>query len=192
MADPLIGDQSFDPAEAQLLADGAPEATRRLLLLYRAYRNQGEQLQSLQGRAEMPDATETYEEVRDWVQDRSNYFDALDRAAEDLAASIGLSGPTAWEALTARLRELHGIEVLSEPELLKDGTVWRLQRREGLLLLAGRGDAGEPYVLDVARAGLARATCGNRAGAAAFAADERKTRAPWPAWPWPTISRAPC
>ena len=136
MADPLFGDQSFDPAEAQVLADGAPEATRRLLLLYRAYRNQGEQLQSLQGRAEMPDATGTYEEVRDWVQDRSNYFDSLDRAAEDLAASIGLSGPTAWEALTARLRGMHGIEVLSEAELLKDGTVWRLQRREGRLLLA--------------------------------------------------------
>ncbi len=136
LADPLFGDPPFDPAEAQRLADETPEAARRLLLLYRAYRNQAEQLESLRGRVVLPDATGTYEEVRDWVQDRNNYFDALDRAAENLADSIGLSGPNPWEALTGRLQDVHGIQVSSEPELLKDGTVWRLQRREGRLLLA--------------------------------------------------------
>jgi len=136
LADPLFGGQPLDAAEAQRLADGTPETTRRLLLLYRAFRNQQEQLQSLQGQAEIPDGTGAYEEVRDWVQDRSNHFDALDRAAENLATTLGSSSPMAWEALTAHFKAAHGIKVVSRPDLLQDGTVWRLQRREGWLLLA--------------------------------------------------------
>ena len=135
MADPLFGDGPFNAADAQRLAEGSPEATRRLLLLHRAYRNQVEQLHSLHGRAELPDAAGVYEEVRDWVQDRGNHFDALDRAAETLAAAIGLPGQASWDALVNRLLA-HGIHVVSRPELLKEGTVWRLQRREGRLLLA--------------------------------------------------------
>ena len=136
MADPLFGNQPFDPAEAQRVVEGTQEATKRLLLLYRAYRSQAEQLRSLQGRAGVPDAMGAYEEVRDWVQDHDNYFDELDRVAEDLAAAIEVSAPAAWEALASRLRHVHGLQVVSEPELLKDGTVWRLQPREGRLLLA--------------------------------------------------------
>lgn len=136
MADPLFGNQPFESAEAQRLADAAPEATRRLLLLHRAYRNLTEQLHSVQGRADLPDATGTYEEVRDWVQDRGNHFEVLDHAAETLAEEIGIPGSRTWDALTGRLRDAHGIEVLSEPELLREGTVWRLQRREAQLLLA--------------------------------------------------------
>ena len=136
MADPLFGDQPLDPAEAERLVEASPEAVRRLLLLHRAYRNQAEQLQPMRSRADTPDATGIYEEVRDWVQDHNNYFDTLDRAAEELAGTIAHSGATAWDALAGRLRDAHGIEVRSEPELLRDGTVWRLQRREGRLLLA--------------------------------------------------------
>lgn len=136
MADPLFGNQPFESAEAQRLADAAPEATRRLLLLHRAYRNLTEQLHNVQGRADLPDAAGTYEEVRDWVQDRGNHFEGLDHAAETLAEAIGIPGSRTWDALTGRLRDAHGIEVLSEPELLREGTVWRLQRREAQLLLA--------------------------------------------------------
>ena len=136
MADPLFGDEPLDPVEAERLVEAAPEAVRRLLLLHRAYRNQAEQLQPICGRTDVSDATGIYEEVRDWVQDHNNYFDALDRAAEDLASAIALSSATAWDALAGRLRDAHGIDVLSEPELLREGTVWRLQRREGKLLLA--------------------------------------------------------
>ena len=136
MADPLFGHQPFEPAEAQRLVEGTQEATKRLLLLYRAYRNQAEQLRSLQGRVGVPDAMGAYEEVRDWVQDHDNHFDELDRAAEDLSETVEVSAPAAWEALAGRLRHAHGLQVVSEPELLKDGTVWRLQPREGRLLLA--------------------------------------------------------
>lgn len=139
LADSLFGGEPFDPAEAERLVDLAPEATRRLLLLYRSYLNQGEQLQSIHGRADTPAPAGVYEEVRDWVQDCGNYFDTLDRAAEDLATAIGVSSETAWDVLAGRLRDVHGIEVLSEPGLLKEGAVWRLRRREGRLILAAEG-----------------------------------------------------
>ena len=136
MADPLFGAKAYSVAEAQLLAVQAPETAERLLLLYRAYRNQSEQLQSMQDRSEIPEPTGAYEEVRDWVQDHNNHFDTLDRAAERLAETIGLTAEAPWGAITARLEHHHGIKVSSEQALLRDGLVWRLERRDAKLLLA--------------------------------------------------------
>ncbi len=136
MADALFGPEPYSVAEAQRLADQSPETAERFLLLYRAYRNQAEQLQSLQERGEIPEPTGAYEEVRDWVQDHNNYFDTLDRAAEQLAETIELTGEAPWGSIAARLERHHGIKVSSEPALLRDGLVWRLERREARLLLA--------------------------------------------------------
>ena len=136
LADRLFGSLPLDPLEAQRLVEVAPEAVRRLLLLHRAYRSQAERLLTARGTGDTSDAVGDYEEVRDWVQDERNYFDGLDRAAEELAAIVGLPATAAWEALAERLRTQHGLEVVSEPELLRDGTVWQLRRKERRLLLA--------------------------------------------------------
>ena len=138
MADPLFGDQPLDPAE---MRSGSSRHLRKpcaaCCCCIGPTGTRPSTLQPMRSRADTPDATGIYEEVRDWVQDHNNYFDTLDRAAEETRGHHRSgSGATAWDALAGRLRDAHGIEVLSEPELLRDGTVWRLQRREGRLLLA--------------------------------------------------------
>lgn len=75
LSDPLFGSSRMDLAELQVTAQATPELGRRLLLLYRTYREQAEQLQTPEGRAVPPmsGSLAPYEEVRDWVQSRHNH-----------------------------------------------------------------------------------------------------------------------
>ena len=77
-----------------------------------------------------------YEEVRDWVQSRHNHFNGLDRAAEALFDAAGFASASLREDLARRLSDVHGIAVASDPSLLTEGTLWRLDRRAKRLLLA--------------------------------------------------------
>ncbi len=138
LSDPLFGSSRIDQAELQVAAQATPELARRLLLLYRTYREQTEQLQSPPGRA-APSASGSlapYEEVRDWVQSRENHFNGLDRAAEVLFETAGFASASLREDLARRLSAVHGLAVASDPSLLADGTLWRLDRRAKRLLLA--------------------------------------------------------
>ncbi len=93
LSDPLFGSSRMDLAELQVTAQATPELGRRLLLLYRTYREQAEQLQTPEGRAVPPmsGSLAPYEEVRDWVQSRHNHFNGLDRAAEVLFDTAGFA-----------------------------------------------------------------------------------------------------
>ena len=51
------------------------------------------------------------ENVRRFIHDNQNYFDVIDRAAENLATELGLNTRQPHTALTARLFESHGIKV---------------------------------------------------------------------------------
>jgi predicted transcriptional regulator len=74
-----------------------------------------------------------YDEVRDWVQSRQNYFDLLDRAAESLFAARGFQPLFLREDLRRHLRDAHGITVSAAPGLLAEGMFWRLNRKAGQL-----------------------------------------------------------
>ena len=77
-----------------------------------------------------------YDDVRDWVQSQRNYFDGLDRAAEDLAETRGFGQDNLREDLTLYLRAQHNLEIERTPGLLEQGSVWRLDRGPRKLLLA--------------------------------------------------------
>jgi predicted transcriptional regulator/DNA-binding XRE family transcriptional regulator len=133
LADPIFGRARIDLAEIHAAVETTPGIVRRLLSLHRAFSAQGDQLDASRTTAAPPPP---YEEVRDWVQDRLNYFDRIDRAAEDLHEAAALSSLHLREQLIALLRTRHGITTLHDSGLLADGVFWRLDRREKRLVLA--------------------------------------------------------
>ena len=147
--DALFGKGTVSMEEARAAVRAAPEVADRFLTLYRAYLALSEQHQELHDRiaargesgggsgedfAAVPHFP--YDDVGDWVQSRNNHFDRLDRAAEALAERLSPDGVITQEHLARHLRDRHGIATAEVPGLLAQGTVWRLQRREGQLLLA--------------------------------------------------------
>lgn len=137
LADPVFGGTLADLGEIQTAVQATPELARRFLLLHRAYLGQQSELHELRGgRTSAADPSAPYEEVRDWVQSRQNYFHALDKAAEHLFDGAGFSSDGLQEQLVRRLQDTHGFAVTADPSLLLTGTFWRLDRRGRRLLLA--------------------------------------------------------
>ena len=139
--DPLFGRPTVASEEVRAAVRASPEIAQRFLTLYRAYLALHEELQTQRvGGRTREDASRpphfAYDEVRDWVQSHHNYFDALDRAAEQLADQERFGAATLRDDLTRYLKNRHNITVREAPNLLAEGTVWRLQRDTRTLLLA--------------------------------------------------------
>lgn len=128
---PLPGAAPIAPPEAEALARAAPGFAERFLALEAAYRALAEAQA-----ASLPAAPVPYDAVGDWVQAEGNYFDTLDRLAEDTAARIGLGAAPPHEALARHLRDQHRITLREAPDLLASGTLWRLDRAAGQLAIA--------------------------------------------------------
>lgn len=155
--DPLFGQASVSAEEARDAVRAAPAVADRFLTLYKAYLALAERHQALHpsiGSAHTPSAAQieaqefrtapgfAYDAVGDWVQARMNYFDRLDRAAEQLAEAARFGGAaTLREDLARLLHDRHGIVIAEDAGLLEGGTVWRLQRATRRLLLAEEATA---------------------------------------------------
>ncbi len=140
--DPIFGDSLISHAEAEAAVRSAPEVAQRFLRLYRAWRALNEEnailrvLKENEAPREPAASRMPYDEVRDWVQSRRNYFDSLDRAAEDLAERNGFGTDDRWEDFTHYFRQRHNIEIDRAPGLLELGLVWRLDRSARKLYVA--------------------------------------------------------
>lgn len=92
LSDPIFSEIEPPLADLRLAASNAPNLSRAFLELHRAYRQTHERLASLdevlgQGTANLQSSP--WEEVRDFFHYCDNYIDAVDRAAERFAATIG-------------------------------------------------------------------------------------------------------
>ena len=93
LADPVFGDTPPPLPDIRLVASNAPAFARAFLELHRAYRQSHERLASLDealGRDDSALQPSPWEEVRDFFHYCDNYFDAVDRAAENFAAPDGV------------------------------------------------------------------------------------------------------
>ena len=96
------------------LAGRLPGVANLLLDLQRRNRAAGEQIAALAGDRGVLgalDAQAPHESVREYFYRRHNYIDELDRAAEGLAARIGLRRGEVRSGLEERLSEQHGVRV---------------------------------------------------------------------------------
>lgn len=114
LADPLFGDTAPGIMELKALITNAPDTAQAMLRLYEAYRKSNEQLASIDAR--MSDALggpqTAYEEVRDFFHYAGNYFDALDRAAENVAGEIGPALQGRLNRLISYVELTHDVRVL--------------------------------------------------------------------------------
>nr|WP_208827342.1 helix-turn-helix transcriptional regulator [Bradyrhizobium neotropicale] len=138
-SDPLFG-SAVSVNEANAAVRVAPDISQRFLHLYRGYLALEEEHRSLQTRVAQNDVGAAsrfpYDEVRDWVQSKRNYFDALDRAAERLAEARNFHPENHSEDLIRYLRDVYGIRTGQAPDALGNGMIWRLDNNAKTLFLS--------------------------------------------------------
>lgn len=123
MEDPIFDNERILLPEVKELVTRSPAFARHFLSLYQSYH---QTKQSFAGLAQDMDGDEAvraldghqfpYEEVRDFFYYQNNYFDALDRAAESIFKTEGMSLGGGEAQLTHYLGHKHGINVTLEAE----------------------------------------------------------------------------
>jgi len=135
LKDPMFADIDLPPLETADVAASFPGITEALLRLYTAY--QEEQLaladRGAEGRAgglRASDAPDPVGEARRFLAARRNSFPSLDEAAERLAQLVASDG-----GLAGRLKTAHSLRVRRLPSEVMVGSLRRLDRHRGEVLL---------------------------------------------------------
>ena len=118
LADPVFGGVVPNGQDLKTIATNAPWFAHAFLGLHVAFRRVGERLHALdevyatgQEGERAPGTLMPYEEVRDFLHYRSNYFDGLDQAAEELAETIFGSVAARPDTLASYLFSKHAIRI---------------------------------------------------------------------------------
>ncbi len=112
-----VGGETIPLSELRQAALQSPTLARRFIELHRANHRLAERLQVADEAVALDEATAAssllpYEEVRDFFHYKDNYIDALDRAAEAVAAQVWQAPGDSIEArLEGYLRERMGVSV---------------------------------------------------------------------------------
>lgn len=144
--DPLFRSQPVAKDELRELTSLAPsiaEAVQRLYAAYRDLKEGGAGLQEpLDGdRGEGPSANNPVDRVRDLIQSAANHFPELETRAEALAEELSKSGSDLLSALTARLKDTHGIRVQILPVDVMPASLRRFDHHRRRLMISELVDA---------------------------------------------------
>jgi len=150
LSDPAAG-ETIATAELRALASNMPAVGRALVALHRRYRRALEQSAALAARFgdDRPDrapqvASTPFEEARDFFYARHNHIPELDDAAEKIAQDAHLPIGDMAGALGARLRERHGIRVVTgAADDTADDTQRSFDAKTGVLRLSAHLGAGQ-------------------------------------------------
>lgn len=131
----VAGNAGLPTSDLQQLAADMPEVTDAVVELHRRYREALIHLDALtDSRMSMP-LEMPHELVRDFFYRNQNHFDALDRAAEELAGRIGTRRRQVRRILRSYLEEAHGVHVVTaDSEEGPDN--YTFNAAEGVLTLA--------------------------------------------------------
>ncbi len=131
-ADPLLGVEAVPDEEIAGLAGTAPAAARAILALYRAWRVAREE----SGGLALPSGRRILlptEEVRDFFNERGNFFQPLEVAADGLSAELAARPSETNHAIAERLRRHHGLSITVGP---LDGALRRYEADSHRLTLS--------------------------------------------------------
>ena len=140
LADPIFRGRSVSPGTIQSSVRVAPEFSDAFMALYRAYSIQRDENQST-GHSSTTTSYGTtsifpYDEVRDWIQSKRNYFDALDKTAERLFEASKFDRTNLISGLKRYLLDRHEIVTDHTPGILAQGMFWRLNKAAKRLYIA--------------------------------------------------------
>ena len=127
LAESRVGGAQPPVSELKRVAASAPAFARRFIALHRAYARLTERLNLTDEAVGLDEAAAAssllpYEEVRDFFQDKDNYLDRLDTAAEALADQIRIGSGKPSEVLLEgflKRRLVVRIAYRSEPDLMR-------------------------------------------------------------------------
>lgn len=118
LADPLFGGLVPNGQDLKTIATNVPWFAHAFLQLHVAFRRTGERLQALdevyttgEDGGRVPGVLMPFEEVRDFLHYRSNYFQGLDEAAEELAEQTFGSVAARSDTLAGYLFNKHKIRI---------------------------------------------------------------------------------
>ena len=144
--DPLFRSQPVAKDELRELTSLAPSIAEAVQRLYAAYLDLKEggagPIDALDGdRGEGASANNPVDRVRDLIQSAANHFPELEAQAEALAEELAKSGGDLLSALTARLKDTHGIRVQILPVDVMPGSLRRFDHHRRRLMISELVDA---------------------------------------------------
>ena len=161
LKDPAVEVPSLPRAEVEAVLQASPRLVAAFVRLHDRYRES--LLRPLADDNPMTDrdkvevlagASRPVEAVRAWLNERRNHIDTLDRAAEDLADTLGLHRNEPHVALTARLAE-HGIRTRILPAEVMGEQLRRFDlHRKELMLSELLGQSSRRFQIGVLLARL--------------------------------------
>ena len=145
----LVGDASVSPADIDRMVHTVPALAETLVALYQKQLHLQEELQQLVDRfygdsQQAAQAPFPHEAARDFFNRHDNYFDALDRQAEQLAQDWALQPGRRAAALREQLQQAHGIEVVAGEANTLELRQYDARRRR-LVLKPQLGDAQQAF-----------------------------------------------
>ncbi len=117
LSDPLFQGLDVPRHELVQLVDDAPGAAEAILRLYRAFAEQRDRARAALIEGAGTDGPSSADWVRDWIQQRANYFPELDGLGETLHASLdpNMTGEGCEALARARLASRHNLAVRIMP-----------------------------------------------------------------------------
>lgn len=116
--DPLFGGRAARDADIRAVAEAGPTAAEAVLALYKSYRELREASQILAERLASRDIQHgsggqafPVEEVREYLQSRSNHFPEIEASAEELWSEADLDPTEVFRGLARHLRDAHGTDL---------------------------------------------------------------------------------
>lgn len=142
-ADPLFEGEGVGNAEIQELVGCAPKAAQSIVKLYHMYREMWENAQheaDASGDRENTSAPGRHvsplDEVRDFLQQRANYFEALETIAEDLWADGALTQGEVCRGLSVRLKDELDLDTKVMPVSVMGDVMRQYDRHRRRILLS--------------------------------------------------------
>lgn len=118
LKDPAFDDNRPDLQELRAAIDHAPKLVDNFLRLYQSNRAAHENLMRLGETGEIApqiDRASPETVIHDFFRNHSNYFDALEKAAEKFRAKVPFEPDDVYATLKNHLKTAHGIEVSTRP-----------------------------------------------------------------------------
>ena len=141
-ADPMFHDTPVADQEIRDISAASPNAVDAIARLFQTYRDASTTSSMLAERladnthGETTSALMSFEEVRDFINQRSNHFPELDDYAEELYMKAGLVDDDPFLALRHYLQETHGVSTRIGPVDLMGDDLRRYDRHRQTLFLS--------------------------------------------------------